>query len=161
MSFSRCAPLRDTSSTRSTTSTSNSTPQFESGHDPNDEGRAWYRYRVATTEEIDRALEFASAGFATWHRLSLDDRRVTLLRAAEVMAERRTRTIAVMARDGGKTVAEADPEVSEGYRLRSLLLFERGRRGNVDAARRDRGGTAVELPLRHPRGRSDGFPGGG
>ena len=30
------------------------------------------------------------------------------------MGERRARTIAVMARDGGKTVAEADPEVSEG-----------------------------------------------
>ncbi len=89
-------------------------PQFETGHDPNDDGRAWYRYRVASIEEVDRALEFASSGFAAWHRLSLEDRRTTLLRAARVMGERRARAIAVMARDGGKTVAEADPEVSEG-----------------------------------------------
>ncbi len=37
-----------------------------------------------------------------------------LLHAADVMSAHRARTIAVMARDGAKTVAEADPEVSEG-----------------------------------------------
>ncbi|MHB8378371.1 MAG: proline dehydrogenase family protein [Acidimicrobiales bacterium] len=89
------------------------TPLYEDGHDPSDHGRTWYRYRVARVEEIDEALEFASSGFATWHRLSLEERRALLRRAADVMAERRATTIAVMARDGGKTVAEADPEVSE------------------------------------------------
>ena len=88
--------------------------EFESGHDPNAGGATWYRYRVARDDEIDQALEFASAGFAAWHRTSPDDRRAVLLRAGEVMSARRARTIAVMARDGGKTVAEADPEVSEG-----------------------------------------------
>jgi RHH-type proline utilization regulon transcriptional repressor/proline dehydrogenase/delta 1-pyrroline-5-carboxylate dehydrogenase len=92
----------------------NDAPEFEEGNDPSDHGRAWYRYRVATMNEIDQVLEFASSGFATWHRLSLDEREVILRRAADVMGERRATTIAVMARDGGKTVAEADPEVSEG-----------------------------------------------
>jgi RHH-type transcriptional regulator, proline utilization regulon repressor / proline dehydrogenase / delta 1-pyrroline-5-carboxylate dehydrogenase len=91
-----------------------SSSEYEAGHDPSDEGRAWYRYRVASVDEIDRALEFASSGFATWHRMSLADRKTILEHAAEVMEGRRARTIAVMARDGGKTVAEADPEVSEG-----------------------------------------------
>lgn len=91
-----------------------SPPQYETGHDPSDEGRAWYRYRVASVSEIDRALEFASSGFATWHRLALSDRKAILENAADFMEKRRTRSIAVMARDGGKTVAEADPEVSEG-----------------------------------------------
>jgi RHH-type proline utilization regulon transcriptional repressor/proline dehydrogenase/delta 1-pyrroline-5-carboxylate dehydrogenase len=89
-------------------------PELEEGRDPNDRARVWYRYRVATMPEIDQALEFASSGFAAWHHLSTDDRRSVLLKAADVMAERRARTIAIMARDGGKTVAEADPEVSEG-----------------------------------------------
>jgi len=88
-------------------------PDFEEGHDPNGGGRAWYRYRVANVAEIDRALEFASSGFAEWHRLSVNERQRVLYRAADVMTESRARTIAVMARDGGKTVAEADPEVSE------------------------------------------------
>ncbi|HEV3188062.1 MAG TPA: bifunctional proline dehydrogenase/L-glutamate gamma-semialdehyde dehydrogenase [Acidimicrobiales bacterium] len=86
---------------------------FEEGHDPSDHGRAWYRYRVARVNEIDEALEFASSGFATWHRLAVEERQTILRRAADVMAEGRATTIAVMARDGGKTVAEADPEVSE------------------------------------------------
>jgi RHH-type proline utilization regulon transcriptional repressor/proline dehydrogenase/delta 1-pyrroline-5-carboxylate dehydrogenase len=89
-------------------------PEFEEGHDPNDHGHAWYRYRVATVAEIDQALEFASSGFAAWHRLATEERQAILMNAANVMGERRARTIAIMARDGGKTVAEADPEVSEG-----------------------------------------------
>ena len=87
---------------------------FEDGHDPNDGGRSWYRYRVANETEIDRALEFASSGFAAWHGRPVDERRAILQRAAQVMADRRAESIAVMARDGGKIVAEADPEVSEG-----------------------------------------------
>jgi RHH-type transcriptional regulator, proline utilization regulon repressor / proline dehydrogenase / delta 1-pyrroline-5-carboxylate dehydrogenase len=89
-------------------------PDYEVGHDPNDEGRPWYRYRVAGVAEVDRALEFASSGFAHWHSTPLAQRRAVLERAADVMSERRATTIALMARDGGKTVAEADPEVSEG-----------------------------------------------
>ncbi|HVA53439.1 MAG TPA: bifunctional proline dehydrogenase/L-glutamate gamma-semialdehyde dehydrogenase [Acidimicrobiales bacterium] len=88
-------------------------PTFEEGRDPSDHGRAWYRYRVANVDEIDEALEFASSGFATWHGLTLEERQSLLRSAADVMASRRATTIAVMARDGGKTVAEADPEVSE------------------------------------------------
>ncbi|HWD95148.1 MAG TPA: bifunctional proline dehydrogenase/L-glutamate gamma-semialdehyde dehydrogenase [Acidimicrobiales bacterium] len=87
---------------------------YEEGHDPNDHGRSWYRYRVAGVHDIDQALEFASSGFAAWHRLTRDERQAILRRASDVMASRRANTIAVMCRDGGKTVAEADPEVSEG-----------------------------------------------
>jgi RHH-type transcriptional regulator, proline utilization regulon repressor / proline dehydrogenase / delta 1-pyrroline-5-carboxylate dehydrogenase len=88
--------------------------EYEDGHDPNDHFRAWYRYRVATIDQIDQVLEFASSGFAAWHGRDVEERRAILLRAASIMSERRARVIAVMARDGGKTVAEADPEVSEG-----------------------------------------------
>ncbi len=86
---------------------------FAEGRDPNHGGRVWYRYRVARRDEIDRAMEFASSGFAAWHARTLGERVAVLERAAEVMASRRAHTIAVMARDGGKTVSEADPEVSE------------------------------------------------
>lgn len=88
--------------------------EYEEGHDPNNGFRPFYRYRVATTDQIDQALEFASSGFAAWHALDVETRRGILLRAADIMSARRARTIAVMARDGGKTIAEADPEVSEG-----------------------------------------------
>jgi len=87
---------------------------FEDGRDPNDHGRPWYRYRVASIPNIDRALERALEGFASWQNLDGDDRANTLRQVANVMASRRAVSIAVMARDGGKTVAEADAEVSEG-----------------------------------------------
>ncbi|MHB2027789.1 MAG: proline dehydrogenase family protein, partial [Acidimicrobiales bacterium] len=87
--------------------------EYEAGRDPSDHAREWYRYRVATNDEIDEALEFASAGFAAWHATPLNERVVVLDRAAGLMAQRRATTLAVMARDGGKTISEADPEVSE------------------------------------------------
>jgi len=62
--------------------------EFRDGRDPNDHGRVWYRYRAASLSEIDEALEFASAGFATWHRLTVAERQATLRRAADLMSER-------------------------------------------------------------------------
>ena len=89
-------------------------PSFEDGHDPSDHGRPWYRYRVASKSDIDRAVETALEGFASWQNLAVEHRTDTLRRAAEKMAGRRAASIAVMARDGGKTVVEGDAEVSEG-----------------------------------------------
>jgi RHH-type proline utilization regulon transcriptional repressor/proline dehydrogenase/delta 1-pyrroline-5-carboxylate dehydrogenase len=87
--------------------------QFEVGRDPSDHGREWYRYSVATTEQVDDALRAAVAAVPAWSARSGDERRDILFRAASVMEEHRADSIAVMARDAGKTVAEADPEVSE------------------------------------------------
>jgi RHH-type proline utilization regulon transcriptional repressor/proline dehydrogenase/delta 1-pyrroline-5-carboxylate dehydrogenase len=87
--------------------------QYEEGCDPSDHGATWYRYSVATKEQIDRAVECARAAGPGWAALGCEERRQILIRAANVMELRRAATIAVMARDGGKTVSEADPEVSE------------------------------------------------
>ena len=73
-------------------------------------------------------------------------------------AANRDRLIEVMAAETGKTIAEADPEVSEADRLRALLRRARararpraGRRLRaVEAHRRH---PAVELPRRDPRRR--------
>ena len=56
----------------------------------------------------------ARAAIAGWAALSCSERRDILDRAAQVMEDHRASTIAVMARDAGKTVGESDPEVSEG-----------------------------------------------
>jgi RHH-type proline utilization regulon transcriptional repressor/proline dehydrogenase/delta 1-pyrroline-5-carboxylate dehydrogenase len=86
---------------------------FEKGRDPSDGAAQWYRYCVATVVDIDTAVASAHAAARGWAQLSCEDRRIMLDRAADVMERRRAVTIAVMARDAGKTVAEADPEVSE------------------------------------------------
>jgi RHH-type proline utilization regulon transcriptional repressor/proline dehydrogenase/delta 1-pyrroline-5-carboxylate dehydrogenase len=87
--------------------------QGEGGRDPSNNGEEWYRYSVATIDQIDRALASAKAAAPNWAQRSVEERREILFRAAEVMEAQRADTIAVMARDSGKTVGEGDPEVSE------------------------------------------------
>jgi RHH-type proline utilization regulon transcriptional repressor/proline dehydrogenase/delta 1-pyrroline-5-carboxylate dehydrogenase len=88
--------------------------QFDDGRDPSSNGDAWYRYAVATVDQVDEAVASARACAPAWAAMGSLGRREVLYRAARVMERQRARTIAVMARDAGKTVAEADPEVSEG-----------------------------------------------
>jgi RHH-type proline utilization regulon transcriptional repressor/proline dehydrogenase/delta 1-pyrroline-5-carboxylate dehydrogenase len=88
--------------------------EYVEGHDPSAGATVWYRYAVANTALVDEAVERARRAAPGWAARGAVERREILNRAAEVMQRRRARTIAVMARDGGKTVAEADPEVSEG-----------------------------------------------
>ncbi len=83
------------------------------GDDPN-RSTPWYRYRVASIAGVDAAVARARAAQSAWAERDDDDRRRLLDGAADLLLERRAYLVAVMGRDGGKTVAEADPEVSEG-----------------------------------------------
>ena len=89
------------------------TSETEEGRDPNENGTVWYRYSFADRVHIDKALRIASKSVASWDALGPKARGETLLKAAEIMDEARAQTISIMARDTGKTAAEADPEVSE------------------------------------------------
>jgi RHH-type proline utilization regulon transcriptional repressor/proline dehydrogenase/delta 1-pyrroline-5-carboxylate dehydrogenase len=84
------------------------------GTDPSDEGAPWYRYSVADVDQIDDAVRSARASRPSWSDLAIEERRAILHRCADIMESERVVTTAVMARDAGKTQAEADPEVSEG-----------------------------------------------
>lgn len=104
---------------------------FEEGRDPNDGGRVWYRYRVANTRYIDRAVENSRSAGARWEELGCAGRRAILWRFAEIMERQRATAIALMARDAGKTVAEADPEVSEAI---DFARFYSDRSGGFSAS---------------------------
>ena len=86
---------------------------FELGEDPNT-GESWYRYHVASTAGVDQAVARARDAQPGWSDRGALDRRRLFEAAAALLVDRRADLIAVMGRDGGKTVAEADPEVSEG-----------------------------------------------
>ena len=64
--------------------------------------------------ETIMGIDAVVARAAAWTTTTTAERRRILTRCAEVMAADRGRTIAVMARETGKTVREGDPEVSEG-----------------------------------------------
>ena len=89
------------------------TNQCEDGTDPGDNGTVWYSYCVANEKIIDKAVSVAEKGLASWGVKSAAERQEILFNVANVMHAQRARTIAVMSRDAGKTVSEADPEVSE------------------------------------------------
>jgi RHH-type proline utilization regulon transcriptional repressor/proline dehydrogenase/delta 1-pyrroline-5-carboxylate dehydrogenase len=69
--------------------------------------------RVESTDDVDQMLAVAHAGAVRWSTTPVEERRRILHRVAALMSEERAAAIAVMADEAGKTVHEADPEISE------------------------------------------------
>ena len=88
--------------------------EWEEGRDPNDEGRVWYRYAVATTSEVDRAVGVARGSHQAWAQRPARERREILRDVSHEMLASRAESMAMMARDTGKTEHEANAETSEG-----------------------------------------------
>jgi RHH-type proline utilization regulon transcriptional repressor/proline dehydrogenase/delta 1-pyrroline-5-carboxylate dehydrogenase len=105
-------------------------PQPEGeGFDPSYPKEVLYRYTLASWEEVDEALRTAKAYEASWNAISVGQRAALLTAAAQKMRERKSDLIGVMIADGGKTILEGDPEVSEAidfaeYYCRSLLKMD-------------------------------------
>jgi RHH-type proline utilization regulon transcriptional repressor/proline dehydrogenase/delta 1-pyrroline-5-carboxylate dehydrogenase len=88
-----------------------------------------YRYSLCTWEEVDEALNVAKSKESSWSSISVQERCQLLSKAAQVMREKRGDLIGVMMADGGKTILEGDPEVSEAidfaeYYLRSMKKMD-------------------------------------
>ena len=104
------------------------TVESEVGTDPSKDGEIWYEYSIASKSAIDLAVSTAQENFDLWEKLGPELRGEILGRAAEIMEKERAETIGIMARDAGKTVAEADPEVSEALDFaRFYALSSRGK----------------------------------
>jgi RHH-type proline utilization regulon transcriptional repressor/proline dehydrogenase/delta 1-pyrroline-5-carboxylate dehydrogenase len=81
--------------------------------DPSRPGVVVARYRQATDADIERAVASARDDLDGWRRRSPAERRDTLHRAAEELSVARADLLGAMLAEGGKTLAEGDPEVSE------------------------------------------------
>jgi RHH-type proline utilization regulon transcriptional repressor/proline dehydrogenase/delta 1-pyrroline-5-carboxylate dehydrogenase len=104
------------------------------GFDPGLPGEVAYRWAKATGALVDEAVAAASEAGARW-RLRPAGARARALRAvADALAVDRGRLIGVMARDGGKTVGEGDPEVSEAI---DFARYYADRAGELEAATGD------------------------
>ena len=68
---------------------------------------------TSTTAEVDAVVDRAVAASKRWGASSSTERRALMAAVAETMARQRQTTLAVMAEEAGKTIREADPEVSE------------------------------------------------
>lgn len=80
------------------------------GVDPSQPDYRFYAYQLASKEQIDQALSFAKKG---WEGSTLQYRSFILAKAADEFRKARGELICTMVADAGKTVSEADAEVSE------------------------------------------------
>ena len=87
--------------------------QLRDSIDPSRPGTIVARYHQATEEEINAAVEAARTDADGWRRRSQSERVTTLHRVAEELAAARGTLMGAMLAEGGKTLAESDPEVSE------------------------------------------------
>src|SRR5690606_32321182 len=69
--------------------------------------------QVPDADGVDRVLATARAASASWAGLGAAGRAEVLHRAGELLEARRGELIEIMASEGGKTVDQSDPEVSE------------------------------------------------
>jgi len=82
-------------------------------YDPSRPGVVVARYRQATSADIDRALECAVADPTGWRRLAADERGAILAKVAHELRKARGALLGAALADGGKLLAESDPEVAE------------------------------------------------
>ena len=83
------------------------------GNDPSDNDEVWYKYAVAKSGDIDAAVKVAKKSCSEWNLKGAEKRAEVLKEFGQIAHDEMEETIAIMLRDAGKTVAEADPEVSE------------------------------------------------
>lgn len=104
-------------------------PLFES-FDPSRPGVIVARYHQADAGQLKLALDTAAADRDGWRSLEPDARYAILRAVAQRLRERRGDLIGAALADGGKTILESDPEVSEAidfvefYALTALELHQ-------------------------------------
>ncbi|MFI7480805.1 proline dehydrogenase family protein [Kocuria sp. M1R5S2] len=101
--------------------------------------RQWYENLPVpgplNAQDVERVVSTGRAAAEGWHERGARERAEILNRAADVLAGRRGHLLAVAGAEGGKTLGQSDPEVSEAvdfcrwYARRALELEE------VDGAR--------------------------
>ena len=88
-------------------------PATGAARDPSDPDVPLYTYVEATAADVDTAVEVARSGALAWGARSGAERRDVLRAVAATMRAERATTITTMAHDAGRTMREADAEVSE------------------------------------------------
>ncbi|NNE01016.1 MAG: bifunctional proline dehydrogenase/L-glutamate gamma-semialdehyde dehydrogenase, partial [Pirellulaceae bacterium] len=81
--------------------------------DPSRPGVVISRFSQASLEDVRRAVSIAAADESDWANTSIQHRHDLLRETAQNLRLRRSDLVGAMIGDGGKTVSEADPEVSE------------------------------------------------
>ncbi|MCH9625500.1 MAG: 1-pyrroline-5-carboxylate dehydrogenase [Chlamydiales bacterium] len=84
----------------------------ENGIDPSSH-KPLYKYSLADVPLIEKAIECGKTAQKEWENLEFKERSSLLGQAAQQLRIHRKELIGAMVADGGKTILEADPEISE------------------------------------------------
>ena len=100
--------------------------QLAIGEDPSRPGQTLYQYSLANNTHIERAIQTASRMEIKWATVTLAERSQLIAEVAQMMRRHRADLIGAMVADTGKTIPEADVEVSEAidfaeYYRRNML----------------------------------------
>lgn len=104
------------------------TEETRANVDPSHPQEDFYRISLASSEQINQALEIAEKARDSWRCVHKEEKAEILLRVADNLRKNRSSFVGVMLVDGGKTLAEADVELSEAidfaeYYARSMLQW--------------------------------------
>lgn len=89
------------------------TDEMETGNDPSIPGKIIYRYCLADLSHIESSLESIKKAETVWGATTPPERSSLLASAARALRVGRGELIGAMVADTGKTVPEADSEISE------------------------------------------------
>ncbi len=81
--------------------------------DPSRPGIVVGRFRIATSEDVEAAVECARRDPAAWRRMTAFERGALLRRVAQYLRRGRADLIGIALAEGGKLLTESDREVSE------------------------------------------------
>ena len=87
--------------------------QLRESHDPSRPETVVARYRRAKESDVEEAIACAKTDVARWRQSSAEQRARILCRVADRIAAQRGDLIGAMLAEGGKTLLESDPEISE------------------------------------------------
>lgn len=121
------------------------------GSDPSAAGRPFFHYAKAKKHHIEEALQCAKANESAWANTGVLHRARLLSASAQKLRERRGELIGCMMRDGGKTILEADPEVSEAIDFAEYYCRQAIRMGeNSELKFKPKGTVLVASPWNFP-----------
>jgi RHH-type proline utilization regulon transcriptional repressor/proline dehydrogenase/delta 1-pyrroline-5-carboxylate dehydrogenase len=90
--------------------------------------------QVATADQLTALVETAATAGRDWGARPAAERAAILRRAGDLLEERRGRLLEIMAAEAGKTIAEADPEVSEAIDFARYYAMQAEALETIDGA---------------------------
>lgn len=116
------------------------------GYDPSHPGKPLFHYAKAHKHHIDEAISCAKAHEKEWAAATVEHRSQLLARVAQKFRERRGEFLGAMMIDGGKTIPEGDPEVSEAIDFAEYYRRQMERMSLMKDIRWEPKGTILVTP---------------